>query len=134
VASLLQLMQAIWRLVVPSFDATPAQQWWWQVRVGCVVCFLFGAVTLLPFVAVGAVPLFSGFATSMQLQQLAIERRRDRAEEIDHDLLDLRSNHCAVLHDREKQNLYWSRIKPLMDRYYELTGRVYPLPNCSELQ
>lgn len=122
------LLKTIIELLIPKLDADPSIQFWWRVRVAVLVCFCFSATIAGPLFAFSQY----GFARSADLRSLTLERRRDRSEEIDSALLELRRQHCSADTAIQKQ-LYWDRIHPLMDRYRELTGQQYPLPACSEL-
>lgn len=122
------LLKTLIELLIPKLDADPQIQFWWRVRVALLVCFTFSASIVGPVFAFSSF----GFARASELIALRTERRRDRAEEIDQGLLELRRQHCAADTAIQKQ-LYWDRIHPLMDHYHELTGRDYPLPDCREL-
>lgn len=133
------------RSLIPDFGADPKKQYRWRLRMALVVCITFLGLNTVTLLAFGGVPtIFAGFATTESVQQLASDlnrkldtvaedRKRERARNIDKDVLDLRTKHCDAK-SVEARQLYWSKISELVQEYATLTGKTYPLPSCADLR
>lgn len=118
--------------LVPTLEASSEVQYAWRWRIALVSCAAFCWCLGATLVAFGMTPGFQGFAKAGDLQAVVGELRQNRATDVDNQLLELRIRHCKATTDEAKQ-LYWSKIKPLLDEYQRLTGRGYVIPYCTDL-
>ena|SRR5579863_2220985 len=136
---MLDFISNLWQAFIPPLHASAEAQYNWRIRVGIFSCVAFSGLCFLAAASYGLVPHVSGFETTYasDVQSAAIIReiRDNRAEQIENELLNLRIKHCAAIksNNDEGKILYWSKISDRMIRYQQLTGRVYALPQCSDL-
>lgn len=129
----------LWQSFIPPLHASPEAQYNWRVRVGVFTCLAFTGLCALAAVSYGLVPQVDGFAKAGDLNKQVLlvinEVRGNRVEQIENELLNLRLKHCAAIKagSEEAKILYWSKISERMTSYQQLTGRVYQLPQCSDL-
>jgi hypothetical protein len=138
---------------IPPIDHNETTQYFWRVRQAIFGCISFFGVMTISAALFGFVPHIE-FARAddvkqqihqvqvqissaqAEAQSVAANVQRDlladRAERIEGELLQLRVQHCTARKGAAK-DLYWARISTLMVRYQQLTGRVYPLAQCSDL-
>lgn len=76
--------------------------------------------------AYGLVPHFSGFAYASALQDIKVDLLEER-------VFDNRMRQCTAATPEGRQ-FYGEKTSGLMRKYRELTGYIYPLPSCREIQ
>lgn len=121
-----------WRWIgwlLPHEETTPRGMFRWRVIV-VTILIPTSVATLLAF---GQIPaMFSGFASMTDVQQIAQQIDRLGQRSLEAQILDLRIRQCGAATPEARQ-LYAARIQPLLIEYLTLTGKVYPLPACSDL-
>lgn len=130
--SLGEIVVGFFQALVPPPDASPGEHYGWRVRVGVTLFVTVIGLTLLAAYAFGIIPGAEGFAHEQEVTSVVGEIRKNRADEIDSQILNLREKDCHATTDEARQ-LYFGKLNDLMITYQRLTGGVYNLPACSEL-
>jgi hypothetical protein len=119
--------------LIPHERTTERGMFKWRARMAITLVATSLVACSTAALAFGKVPwLFSGFASTQDVQQ--ISQRVDRIDQrlLESNILDLRIRQCAAS-TTEARQLYASRLQPLLIEYISLTGKNYPLPACSDL-
>ena len=81
----------------------------------------------------GYLPWTAGFASVQSVQQIDDRVRELQASLLAKDIVDTRVAQCKALAEREEPRYWTDRLRSLNERYRELTGYPYEVPNCVEL-
>ena len=81
----------------------------------------------------GLLPGTTGFASVQSVQQIDDRVRELQATLLAKDIVDTRVAQCKALSAREEPRYWTDRLRALNDRYRQLTGYPYEVPNCVEL-
>lgn len=150
---MLEAVRQVAEWIIPPLDEAHDKQYGWRVRIALTAFVTFLGLCLVTAFAFGMIPHVPGFARAGDLEaqiglvktqiagvQLEVSNnvgsvqrqlQADEAERIEGELLQLRLQHCAA--KKQSKELLWQRIAALLVKYQQLTGRVYPLPGCTDL-
>ena len=129
---LIAMLRATVNATVPPYDADPRVVNLHRWRVTLVACSAWFGMIGIYLISMGWAPfLSSGFATKQDVGELRQTILDERASTLDQQLFSLRVLNCKSKSDEEK-TLYLGRIRDLMQRYYDVTGRMYNLPDCTD--
>jgi hypothetical protein len=146
----MEFAQWVLNWFIPPLSHDENVQYWWRVRIAFFGCLSFSGVCIISLFLLGLIPrvqapVMADDLTPLRTQITNVQKQAmadtgalrqdiatDRSERIEGEVLQLRILHCAAKKGAAK-DLYWNRISALLIRYQQLTGRVYPLANCTDL-
>src|ERR1039458_139684 len=108
--ALFQILQLLWKDMVPSISASPEVQYMHRLRVTLVACSAFLGLLASVALAYGVWPWFDGFARASDVRYI-------RVHMLDDSLLELRINNCRAPNPEARQE-YYRRISILKDEYF----------------
>ena len=152
----MDLLKSIVDWFIPPVSHDEHVQYMWRLRIALFGCTSFLGVIVLfayllgfiptmqaPILAADLQPLHEQIKqtqvqiasvqqqASMNVDALRQDINADRTERIEGELLQLRVKHCTA--KGAARDLYWTRISSLLVKYQRLTGRTFPLANCTDL-
>lgn len=127
-------------LIPPAEGATEAHVKRWRLWIAAAT--FLNALGLSAHIALAcgfAAPFYTGFAQAGEVQgvrsemvEVKTELRVKRINELGGMLLDAKQKQCAA--SGEAKRLYLLSYNNLRTEYYNLIGREYPDPPCSDFQ
>jgi hypothetical protein len=119
--------------LAPPADPSSRGEWYERLRVRAVACAAFmGLVVWIP-ASMGTFPkVFGGFARADDLQSIRTDSIKHWAFQAEDAIMSMRVQQCN-LESGVAKDLYASTIQKRMADYQQLTGLVFPLPQCSDL-
>ena len=125
-ATIWEIINVIWKAMIPPMTATDQEQYWHRVRVALVACTAFCGLILSQIMNYGVTPWFDGFAKQSEVRYL-------RVHQLDEELLALRIAQCTASAGGKTKEEYLRRILLLEDEYYSIEHVQYREPLCSDL-
>lgn len=122
-------------MLPPDHDAPEEAVRRWRFMVWLWLSAMSLAMSLHIAWACSLLPGLKGFAMAADMQDQVLATQEIRAELLEARIFDTRLRHCGALKEgnRDASRFYLEKLQGLVREYRKVTGRDYPLPDCSEV-
>ncbi len=119
-------------LIPPADGASEHVKRWRLWIAGATFLNALGLSAHIALACGFASPFYSGFAQADQVESIKADLTKRRITELMTQMLDAKQKQCAA--SSEAKTLYRLTYNNLRTEYFELIGREFPDPPCSDFQ